>query len=139
MFKLDSKGFSLLELLVVCSIVAVLAGIAVPKVSQVMAQARSARIEADLTTIDAAVVMYQTEKGKNPSTLSDMSDYLNDADKLKPPTGKVMLRGGATFEVTDEDSYKLVYVAASAKAGTPDAAGDFRATVKGHTSGEFGK
>ena len=41
--KLDAKGFSLLELLVVCSIVAILAGMAVPKVENIMAQAHSMR------------------------------------------------------------------------------------------------
>ena len=117
--KLDAKGFSLLELLVVCSIVAILAGMAVPKVENIMAQAHSARIEADLTTIDAAVVMYENEEGKIPHTMSDLQNYLRNASQLKPPVGHYRLA-----DVQEGTLYQL-------KAQTTDESGQKTASLAG--------
>jgi prepilin-type N-terminal cleavage/methylation domain-containing protein len=55
-------GFSLVELVVVLAIVALLAGLLVPRVTGVAAQARQDRIEGDLTTVLAAGQVY--EKGR---------------------------------------------------------------------------
>ena len=122
--KLDAKGFSLLELLVVCSIVAILAGMAVPKVENIMAQAHSARIEADLTTIDAAVVMYENEEGKIPHTMSDLQNYLRNASQLKPPVGHYRLADGSIGEVQEGTLYQL-------KAQTTDESGQKTASLAG--------
>ena len=138
MFK-DAKGFSLLELLVVCSIVAILAGVAVPKIGQVMANARSARIEADLTTLDTAIVMYQNDTGKNPAQVSDLKGYLNDADKLEQPAGSCAMRDGKPEEIPAGTAYTLDYDGEKDAQGNKDTAGEWRAFCKGHKAGDFGR
>lgn len=134
MNTLDQKGFSLLELLIVCCIVALLAGMAVPKVSQIMASSRSARIAADLTTLDAAIVMYQTDKGTNPTEVSELSDYVSDAEKLAPPKGKCMLRDDKIIEITSEK-----YDIGIAKDASGNATSEYRAQCGGHTAGDFSR
>lgn len=134
MNTLDQKGFSLLELLIVCCIVALLAGMAVPKVSQIMASSRSARIAADLTTLDAAIVMYQTDKGTNPTKVSELSDYVSDAEKLTPPKGKCMLRNNEIVEITAKE-----YSIDAVKDANKNATSEYRAQCEGHTAGDFGR
>ena len=134
MNTLDQKGFSLLELLIVCCIVALLAGMAVPKVSQIMASSRSARVAADLTTLDAAIVMYQTDKGTNPTSVSELSDYVSDAANIKPPKGKCMLRNSDIVEIT-ADKYDIEAV----KDSNGTATSEYRAQCGGHTAGDFSR
>ncbi len=135
MNTLDQKGFSLLELLIVCCIVALLAGMAVPKVSQIMASSRSARIAADLTTLDAAIVMYQTDKGTNPTKVSELSSYVSDAEKLTPPKGKCMLQDNKIIEITAE-TYDIAAAKSSDGTSTTE---EIRAQCAGHTARDFSR
>ena len=58
----NQRGFTLLEMLIVISIVGVLAAVAVPRFTNAVALANTARIQSDLQVLNAAVVMYQTER-----------------------------------------------------------------------------
>ena len=95
MQKNDEAGFTLLSVLIAVMIIGVMTAIAVPRLSAMMTRANTARIQSDLTTIDTSIALYQTEKGTNPKSLSDLTEYLQDADKLKPPAGKCYMRGKA--------------------------------------------
>ena len=54
----NQRGFTLLEMLIVISIVGVLAAVAVPRFTNAVALANTARIQSDLQVLNAAVVMY---------------------------------------------------------------------------------
>lgn len=115
----------MIELIVVISIIGVLAAIAVPKFMHVREMANTAKIQMDLSTINAAIAMYQTERGKYPKNVeSDLKDYIVDAEKLKPPTGTYLLKDGKTGEVTTQ----RYAISADTK----------EATLDGHTLAEFG-
>lgn len=58
-----SKGFTLIELVVVIAIIGILAGIAIPYYTEAQATARGARILADMRTIQAAYTMYLAKNG----------------------------------------------------------------------------
>ena len=103
----NQRGFTLLEMLIVISIVGVLAAVAVPRFTNAVALANTARIQSDLQVLNAAVVMYQTEKGTNPVKIEDLSNYVLDIANVKPPKGECRLKDGSSLTVT-ATSYGLI-------------------------------
>lgn len=102
----DMRGFSLIEVLLAVTIIGLIAAAAVPKAAHVMAVSRTQRVIADLQTLDAAVVMYETEKGTPPKAVSDLTDYVRSIEKVKPPKDSTIVVGNGEEKVT-ESSYTL--------------------------------
>ncbi len=96
----NQRGFTLLEMLIVISIVGVLAAVAVPRFTNAVALANTARIQSDLQVLNAAVVMFQTEKGTNPTSIEDLGPYVLDIANVKPPKGECRLKDGSSLTVT---------------------------------------
>lgn len=65
-------GFTLIELLVVVGILAVLAAIAAPRISEVINKSKEARSKADMKVISGALERYYTDKGFYPIKLSEL-------------------------------------------------------------------
>lgn len=126
--KLDQRGFTLIEVLVTVTILGIMAAIAIPRFDSATALANTAKIQSDLQTIDSAIVMYQMETGNNPSTVSDLSSYLNDAENVKPPSGKFFLKSSTDPQTSNATSYAIT---------TSD--NQSRATFDSHTSSDFGR
>ena len=61
------QGFTLIELVVVIAILAVLAGVLVPRVSNHMSSARDARRLSDIKAVRRAVEQYYMDKGNYPA------------------------------------------------------------------------
>lgn len=122
-------GFSLLGVLIAVMIMGIVATIAVPRFNGAIATANTAKIEADLSTLDSAIIVYEAEHGVPPSDLKMLDGYVNDVDKLAPPKGKCLLKEGGETAISGT-AYQI-------KAGTGIA--EHRATLDGHTLGEFGK
>ena len=59
-------GFTLVELLLVLTILAILAGIVLPKFSNVGANARKTAVEADIATFKTALNMFEIDMGYYP-------------------------------------------------------------------------
>ena len=97
----DMQGFSLIEVLLAVTIIGLIAAAAVPKAAHFMAVSRTQRVIADLQTLDAAVVMYETEKGAPPKAVGDLKDYVRSIDKVKPPKDSTIIVKGAEEKVTD--------------------------------------
>lgn len=71
------KGFILAEVLVVVVIIGILAAIAVPVYSNNTTQAKRTAVEANLRTIESAIMQYgSTNEGAIPKKADDLSTYL---------------------------------------------------------------
>ena len=77
------RGFSLLELIVVMTLIGLLVGIALPAYRDATQRAREATLKEDLTRMRKAIDEYHTDKGEYPPALEDlvMSGYLRGLPK----------------------------------------------------------
>ncbi len=65
------KGFTLIELLVVLVIIGILVAVAVPIYGSVTNSAERTAVEANLRTIDGAIMMYYADRGQQPDDFSE--------------------------------------------------------------------
>jgi general secretion pathway protein G len=79
--KRNRRGFTLLELLVVITILAILAGAALPYVQNYVKESRISKAKADLDEIKKALAIYETrEKPYTSSTVDQLTGrYLNSS------------------------------------------------------------
>lgn len=120
----SERGFSLLSTLLAVMILAVILAIAVPRFQTAISTANAVKVQADLTALDTAIVLYQTAKGQSPKTLDDLADYVTDLKNLKPPSGNVRVGDqdismeGKTYQIENKNNV-------------------YRATCGGKTAEEF--
>lgn len=124
----SQEGFSLLAVLIAVMIVGIMASVAVPKFSAAITTANTAKVQSDLTNIDAAITMYKLDTGKNPSSIENLSGYLTDYENIKPPQGNCYVR----------NQEEPITVSAAAY-GIEVKDSEYRAVCEGRTAGEFGK
>lgn len=76
---LKKAGFTLVELLVVLSILALLLTLAVPRYFKNVARAKEAILRQDLNTIRDGIDKYFADKGKYPTSLEELVErqYIN--------------------------------------------------------------
>ena len=98
--NMNQRGFATLEVILMVMVIGILASIAVPRFNSVTTAANTAKIQSDLTTIDAAIAIYYMEHGSYPTELNQLGDYVKGVDStnvtLKPPSGQCYLNGGTT-------------------------------------------
>src|SRR5580765_1313767 len=70
--KRRAQGFSLIELLIVVTIILIIAAIAIPNLMRSKMQANEAAAVETLKTLGTSTVMYSTTYGGFPRALSDM-------------------------------------------------------------------
>jgi len=122
------KGFATLEVILMVMVIGILASIAVPRFTDITTSANTAKIQADLSTIDTAIAIYSMENNDTPD-MEKLKPYLQDADKIKPPTGKAFVNGDPTAIIAT--TYEI-------KADTVNTGG-YRATLDDKTAGQFTK
>ena len=124
---MNQKGFATLEVIMMIVVIGILATIAVPRFTDMTTKANTAKIQADLTTLDNAISIYFMENGSYPTDITtDLKDYIQDVDALKPPVGKAYVKGEAKDIPTTATTYELTTTN-----------NETRATLDGKTAGEF--
>lgn len=136
------KGFATLEVILMVVVIGILASIAVPRFSKMTAAANTARIQADLSTIDAAIAVYYLEKGSAPGSVEALADYFQGQTAPTPPTGGYYLKGSlADNELTTSSKYEITGNGSDARAyllETNNTADKFYVTDKGNSSSTGG-
>lgn len=74
------EGFSLVELMVVISIIGLLAGIVAWNMRGQSAKAKRAKVKADVKMLSDMVDMFQNERGQYPSSLEDLATRSEEGD-----------------------------------------------------------
>jgi general secretion pathway protein G len=79
----ETRGFTLLELMVVMAIIAILVSISIPIYSRSVVAARERALRADLVSLRSAIWHYTLDKQKAPQSLDDLitAHYLDELPK----------------------------------------------------------
>jgi general secretion pathway protein G len=86
---LPTRGFTLLELMIVLSVIMILMAVALPLYQQHVMQAREAVLKQNLDTLDKVIEQYRLDKGESPQSFDDLvsAGYLHQLP-TDPMTGK---------------------------------------------------
>jgi general secretion pathway protein G len=84
-----SRGFTLIELMIVISIILILVSVALPAYNQSIARARESVLKQNLFTLRSVISQYTLDKQKAPQSLDDLvtAGYLKQLP-MDPTTGK---------------------------------------------------
>ena len=102
-------GFTLVELIVVIAVLAVLAGIAIPRFMNANMAARGSKILADMNACESAINIYYVKNGDYPlNTANLVSSYM--ANWPKPPAGNALVKKHDNNNlILDVQATKYVY------------------------------
>lgn len=94
----NQKGFTLIEMAIVMAIIGILVAMTILSLGDSIATANTAKITADLKTIDSAIILYQSD-GNILSNTTKVIDLVSKGYLLAEPVtpeGKYYLNGGKT-------------------------------------------
>ena len=72
----DTRGFTILEIMIIAVILTILASIALPNLARARQNAEDARTEKELQSIYTAIVMFETANGRRPNSWNEMRNYI---------------------------------------------------------------
>jgi type II secretion system protein G len=134
-------GFTLIELIVVISILAILSGVLVPRVTNHMKSARDARRLADIKAVRNAVEQYFVDKGEYPKANANSSfggwDVSSDGDFIRVLRNTGYLDEDAVDPINDSTYHYRYYVYDK---GSYDCAGEtsfYVLGIRNFESGDF--
>jgi len=68
----DARGFTLLEMMIVISIIIILMAIAIPNYNRTVIQSRESVLRSNLSTLRSVISQYTLDKQKAPQSLDDI-------------------------------------------------------------------
>lgn len=128
---MNQRGFATLEVILMVMVIGILASIAVPRFTSVTTAANTAKIQADLSTLDTAIAIYHMEKGEYPNGIDNLKPYLQE--EVKPPSGSAYINGTET--PISSNTYDIKKTTATT--GENNKVTEARAILDSHTAGDF--
>lgn len=92
----NTKGVTLVELLIVVLILAALSAIAIPRISQSAENARQNACATNIDIMNSTIELYNAEEGDYPAALTDVTgntDYFPDGAPTCPLSGSYTMNG----------------------------------------------
>ena len=105
---MNQRGFATLEVILMIVVIGILASIAVPRFTDITTKANTAKIQADLSTIDTAIQIYIMDGGTVTSSTTV-------GDDIKPPTGQCYI-GKKTPQAVPATTYTIQAASATDEA-----------------------
>lgn len=79
------RGFTLVEMLLVITIIGILAALVIPKMMGRSEQARQAAVRSDIAAVKTALDAFEVDSGFYPKTLSDLLQQPRDSKNWRGP------------------------------------------------------
>ncbi len=99
---MNQKGFATLEVILMVVVIGILATIAVPRFTDITTKANTAKVQADLSTLDSASQVYYMEKGEYTDVAGLKSGgYLNAEPTA--PEGSIYLGSSTATKITSAE------------------------------------
>lgn len=89
----NNHGFTLIEMMIVLTIISILLLIIVPNMTKNTEVVNGKSCDATIKLLQAQVGVYEVEKGKKPTKVEDLSDYVDGAVKC-PDNSTLVIENG---------------------------------------------
>ena len=103
--KVNERGFTLLEIMLVVSIIVIILGVAINRLGNTTGFAKSVRVQADIQAISTQLKLYESMNGFYPTTDQGLQALVTQPDSDPKPSRWYQL-----FQELPKDPWGMPYI-----------------------------